>query len=70
MSAVDAAAAPAAGRLPLRVRAGWAIGTLVTTSLLFLTSTFFLRYMTDYVGMAAALAGTLLASTKLVRNEN
>ncbi|MFO1456371.1 MAG: MFS transporter [Steroidobacteraceae bacterium] len=63
MSVVDAAAA---GRLPFRVRAGWAIGTLVTTSLLFLTSTFFLRYMTDYVGMAAALAGTLLASTKLV----
>ncbi len=60
-------AAPAvAARLPFSVRAGWAIGTLVTTSLLFLTSTFFLRYMTDYVGMAAALAGTLLASTKIV----
>lgn len=52
--------------LPFSVRAGWAIGTLVTTSLLFLTSTFFLRYMTDYVGMAAALAGTLLATTKIV----
>jgi GPH family glycoside/pentoside/hexuronide:cation symporter len=55
-----------AAPLPFSVRAGWALGTLVTTSLLFLTSTFFLRYMTDYVGMAAALAGTLLASTKLV----
>ncbi len=55
-----------AAPLPFGVRAGWAIGTLVTTSLLFLTSTFFLRYMTDYVGMAAALAGTLLASTKIV----
>ncbi|MCU0758855.1 MAG: MFS transporter [Steroidobacteraceae bacterium] len=54
------------GRLPFRVRAGWAVGTFVTTSLLFLTSTFFLRFMTDYVGIAAALAGTLLASTKLV----
>lgn len=53
-------------RLPFAVRAGWAVGTLVTTTLLFLTSTFFLRYMTDYVGMAAALAGTLLASTKIV----
>ena len=52
--------------LSFSVRAGWAIGTLVTTSLLFLTSTFFLRYMTDYVGMAAALAGTLLASTKII----
>lgn len=60
------AAPAAAARLPFSVRAGWAIGTLVTTSLLFLTSTFFLRYMTDYVGMAAALAGTLLASTKIV----
>jgi glycoside/pentoside/hexuronide:cation symporter, GPH family len=55
-----------AAPLPFSVRAGWAVGTLVTTSLLFLTSTFFLRYMTDYVGMAAALAGTLLASTKIV----
>lgn len=55
-----------AAPLPFSVRAGWAVGTLVTTTLLFLTSTFFLRFMTDYVGMAAALAGTLLASTKLV----
>jgi glycoside/pentoside/hexuronide:cation symporter, GPH family len=55
-----------AAPLPFGVRAGWAAGTLVTTTLLFLTSTFFLRFMTDYVGMAAALAGTLLASTKLV----
>lgn len=52
--------------LPFSVRAGWAVGTFVTTTLLFLTSTFFLRFMTDYVGMAAALAGTLLASTKIV----
>lgn len=52
--------------LPFSVRAGWALGTFVTTTLLFLTSTFFLRFMTDYVGMAAALAGTLLASTKIV----
>jgi GPH family glycoside/pentoside/hexuronide:cation symporter len=55
-----------ASPLPFSVRAGWAVGTLVTTTLLFLTSTFFLRYMTDYVGMAAALAGTLLATTKIV----
>jgi GPH family glycoside/pentoside/hexuronide:cation symporter len=52
--------------LSLRIRAGWALGTLVTTTLIFLTSTFFLRYMTDYVGIAAALAGTLLAASKLV----
>jgi GPH family glycoside/pentoside/hexuronide:cation symporter len=62
MPGAPATAAP----LPFSVRAGWAVGTLVTTSLLFLTSTFFLRYMTDYVGVAAALAGTLLASTKIV----
>ncbi len=52
-------------RLPFSVRAGWAAGSFVTTTLLFLTTTFFLRFMTDYIGLAAGLAGVLLASTKL-----
>lgn len=52
--------------LPFSIRAGWAIGSIVTTTLIFITNTFFLRFMTDYIGLAAALAGTLLAATKIV----
>lgn len=47
------------------IAAGWAIGTLCSTSLLYVTNTFYLRFMTDYVGLSAAIAGTLLASMKL-----
>ncbi|HEY4545527.1 MAG TPA: MFS transporter [Pedomonas sp.] len=52
--------------LPFSIRAGWAVGSIVTTTLIFITNTFFLRFMTDYIGLAAALAGTLLAATKIV----
>ena len=51
--------------LPLSVRVGWASGSIVTSMILFVTTTFFLRFMTDYVGMSAAVAGGLLASTKI-----
>lgn len=52
--------------LPFKTRAGWAVGSIVTTTLIFITNTFFLRFMTDYIGLAAALAGTLLAATKII----
>jgi GPH family glycoside/pentoside/hexuronide:cation symporter len=45
--------------------AGWAIGTLCSTFLLYVTNTFYLRFMTDYVGLSAGIAGSLLASMKL-----
>lgn len=51
--------------LPLGTRLGWASGSLVTSTILFVSSTFFMRYLTDYVGMAAAMAGTILAITKI-----
>ena len=51
--------------LPVRIRAGWALGTCCTTFLLFLTNTFYLRFMTDFAGLSAAVAGGLLASMKL-----
>ncbi|SDC82637.1 glycoside/pentoside/hexuronide:cation symporter, GPH family [Sphingomonas sp. YR710] len=51
--------------LPLSVRIGWASGSIVTSTLVFVTTTFFLRFMTDFVGIGAAVAGGLLASTKI-----
>lgn len=51
--------------LSLGTRLGWASGSLVTSTILFVTTTFFMRYLTDYVGIAAALAGSLLAITKV-----
>ena len=47
------------------IRVGWALGTVASTFLLFVMNTFYLRFMTDYVGLSAALAGTLLAGNKL-----
>lgn len=59
------ASRPAAFTLPLHVRLGWGGGSFVTSAIVFATTSFFLRYMTDYVGLGAALAGTLLAVTKI-----
>lgn len=53
-------------RLPLSLRAGWGVGSMVTTTLIFTTNTFFLHYMTDYVGLSAVIAGSLLAATKFI----
>jgi len=51
--------------LPLGVRVGWASGSIVTSVIVFVTTTFFLRFMTDYVGIGAAMAGGLLAINKI-----
>ena len=53
------------GGLPLSLCVGWGAGTLVTSTLGYATGTFLLRYLTDYLGMAAALAGSLLALSKI-----
>jgi GPH family glycoside/pentoside/hexuronide:cation symporter len=51
--------------LPVHVRAGWGVGSMVTSTLVFVTTTFSLRFLTDYVGLAAGLVGLILASTKI-----
>lgn len=55
-----------AARISRKVYVTWALGTGVTTLLLFITNTFYLRFMTDYAGMSAAVAGGLLASMKIL----
>jgi len=56
--------APGPSRLPLRTCIGWGAGTFVTSILLYTTNTLLLRYLIDYVGIAAATAGTLIAASK------
>jgi GPH family glycoside/pentoside/hexuronide:cation symporter len=59
-----AAGAPPA-RLPLRLVAGWGLGTLAGGILFNTTGVLLLRYLTDYIGLAAGLAGLLIASSKV-----
>ncbi len=54
-----------AGRLPFLTCVGWGAGTLVTSLLLYTSNALLLRYLTDFVGMAAGVAGTLLAVSKV-----
>ena len=44
---------------------GWGAGTLVSSTILFTTNTLLLRFMTDYLGIAAATAGLLFAVSKI-----
>jgi GPH family glycoside/pentoside/hexuronide:cation symporter len=52
-------------RLPFGIKAGWAVGTVITNTLIYITSTFFLLFVTDFVGIAAGFAALLLALPKL-----
>lgn len=52
-------------RLPLVIGVGWGVGTLVSSILLYTTNTLFLRFMTDYLGIAAATAGFMIGASKI-----
>lgn len=52
-------------RLPLTVGVGWGVGTLVSSTLLYSANTLLLRYLTDEIGIAAAMAGLLIAISKV-----
>ena len=54
-----------APRLPTRVCMGWGIGTLGPVTVLTATNVVLLRYMTDFVGIAAGIAATLIAVAKI-----
>jgi glycoside/pentoside/hexuronide:cation symporter, GPH family len=53
------------GRLPLRLVVGWGLGTLAGGILFNTTGVLLLRYLTDYLGLAAGLAGLLIAASKV-----
>ncbi len=51
--------------LPIRICAGWGIGTLGPVTVLTATNVVLLRYLTDYVGIAASVAASLIAFSKI-----
>jgi len=52
-------------KLPLLTCIGWGAGTLAVAALFNSVNVLLLRYLVDYVGIGAALAGSLMALSKL-----
>ena len=57
--------APSEKLLSRYIMLGWGFGTLCPVILVSVTNALFLRYLTDVVGIAAGLAATLFAASKL-----
>lgn len=53
-------------KLPLSVCMGWGLGTMGPVIVLTATNVLLLRYLTDHVGIAAALASSLIALAKII----
>lgn len=53
------------GKLPLATCVGWGVGTLAVAALFNSVNVLLLRYLVDYVGLGAAIAGSILALSKL-----
>lgn len=51
--------------LPLKICIGWGIGTLGPVTVLTATNVVLLRYMTDFVGIAAGIGASLIAFSKI-----
>lgn len=58
-------AAGKGGELPLKLQLGWGIGSLAMTLMVSANNVLLLRFLTDYVGIAAATAGGMIAISKL-----
>jgi glycoside/pentoside/hexuronide:cation symporter, GPH family len=52
-------------RLPVFLKASWGVGALGTTSMLYMVNLFLLYFLVRHVGIPPAVAGTLLAITRL-----
>lgn len=52
-------------KLPLAVAIGWGIGTIVPSIMFNVTNVFLVRYMTDFLGIAAVTAGLTVAASKI-----
>lgn len=51
--------------LPLGLSVGWGMGTLAMSLMFQSTSVFMLKYIVDFVGIAAATAGTIISLAKI-----
>jgi GPH family glycoside/pentoside/hexuronide:cation symporter len=54
-----------ARRLPWLICAGWGVGTVATSAFINVMNLLALRFMTDFLGIAAGVAGLLFAGSKL-----
>lgn len=52
-------------KLDLKVAIGWAIGSVATSTLLFVVNTLYLKYIVDHLLISATLAATILAATRV-----
>lgn len=59
------ASAQAKASLPTRIILGWGVGAFAAGTMYQVMTVLLLRYMIDYVGIAAALAGALIGFSKL-----
>lgn len=63
--ATGLARAPARGQLSLRVCLGWGTGTIGVAILFNTVNLLLLRFLTDFLGIAAAVGGLVLAASKI-----
>ena len=64
-SAATTTPSAAAARLPLHICLAWGVGTIAVAALFNSVNVLLLRYAVDYGGISAALAGTLIAGSKV-----
>lgn len=57
--------AAAAGRLPILICFGWGVGALTTAMMSNIFNLLVLRFATDFLGIAAGVAGLLLGASKI-----
>jgi len=65
MTAASASHTDTAGPLSVPIRFGWGIGSLSMSLMFNATSLLMLRYLVDFVGLGAALAGLLIGVAKV-----
>lgn len=63
-SAVNSRPAPRDGKLPSYIKICWGSGAIGVPSLISVASTLFMLFLTDYVGLTAVFAGTVLFTAK------
>ncbi len=56
---------PSHARLPVFLKASWGVGALGTTSMLYMVNLFLVYFLVRHVGVPPAIAGTVLAITRL-----
>ena len=64
-AAAEPTAATSSKSLPFGLSVGWGMGTLAMSLMFQSTSVFLLKYIVDFVGIAAATAGTIVSLAKI-----